>query len=129
MGIFSSIKDRIFGSKAKAATPAAPAPAPTGGVTAAMAALTAAPAPISEVDVVANLAAMDGADKLNWRTSIVDLLKLLGIESSYANRKELAEELGNTSYSGTAEDNITLQKQVMRELAKNGGRVPAELLD
>ncbi|HMO68408.1 MAG TPA: DUF3597 domain-containing protein, partial [Novosphingobium sp.] len=87
------------------------------------------PAPISEVDVIGNLASMAGADKLNWKTSIVDLMKLLGIDSSYENRKALAQELGNASYSGSAEDNIRLHRQVMQELAKNGGKVPADLLD
>lgn len=72
---------------------------------------------------------MPGADKLNWRTSIVDLMKLIGIDASYANRKELAEELGNTSYSGSAEDNIKLHRQTMQEIAKNGGKVPAQFRD
>jgi hypothetical protein len=81
------------------------------------------------VDVEANLSARAGADKLNWSTSIVDLMKLLGIDSSYANRKALAEELGNASYEGSAEDNIALHKAVMKALAANGGRVPAAMLD
>lgn len=122
MGIFSSIKEKIFGkAEAKEAAPAA-APAPTA---------TAAPKPaaISEVDVEARLDAMAGADKLNWRNSIVDLMKLVGIDSSYGNRKELAAELGNSDYSGSAEDNILLHKQVMKALATNGGKVPASLLD
>lgn len=123
MGIFSSIKDAIFGKKeAKAATPA-PAPATTA------AAAPAKPAAISEVDVEARLDAMAGADKLNWRTSIVDLMKLIGVDSSYANRKELAEELGNNDYSGSAEDNILLHRQTMQELARNGGKVPAQFRD
>ncbi len=119
MGIFSSIKNAIFGSdeeEKKPAAPAAPAAAPE-------------PVAISEVDVEARLDAMDGADALNWRTSIVDLMKLIGVDSSYANRKELAVELGNADYSGSAEDNILLHKQTMQELAKNGGKVPAEFLD
>ena len=119
MGIFSSIKNAIFGSDEEEKKPeAAPAPA-------------AAPEPvaISEVDVEAKLDAMAGADKLNWRTSIVDLMKLIGVDSSYANRKELAIELGNADYAGSAEDNILLHKQTMQELAKNGGKVPAEFLD
>jgi len=125
MGIFSSIKNAIFGKKEESAAPAAaPAVAP-----AAAPAAPAAPAAMEEVDVEARLSAMAGADKLNWRTSIVDLMKLLGIDSSYDNRKELAQELGNASYAGSAEDNITLHKQVMAELAANGGKVPAELLD
>ena len=72
-----------------------------------------------------------GAGKdLNWRSSIVDLMKLVGMESSLAERKELATELGYTGeLNGSAEMNIWLHKAVMRELAANGGVVPAELLD
>lgn len=128
MGIFSKIKDAIFGKKAEAAeTKPATAMAPAATPVAA----PAAPVAISEVDVEAILtaaAASNGRD-LNWQKSIVDLMKLLDIDSSYANRKELAEELGNTDYSGSAEDNILLHKQVMQELAKNGGKVPAALTD
>lgn len=124
MSIFGKIKDAIFGHKAEAApAPAAPAPE-----AAPAAAAPAAPTPISEVDVEANLAAMAGSDKLNWRTSIVDLMKLLDIDSSYENRKELAVEMGLATYSGTAEDNITLHKMVMQQLADNGGKLPASLL-
>ena len=122
MSIFSSIKDAIFGHKAAAATPAAEAPA----MPMADAAPAAAAAP---VDVAASLGAMDGADNLNWKSSVVDLMKLVGIDPSYENRKSLAHELGNADYSGSAEDNIMLHKQVMKELADNGGSVPAELLD
>ena len=134
MGIFSSIKDAIFGKKAAAAEPAAPSPVGTAldAATSAMAAAAAAPAPIGEVDVEAILsaeAAKAGQD-LNWRTSIVDLMKLLGIDSSLANRKELAQELGYTgALDGSAEMNIWLHKAVMRELAANGGKVPADLTD
>lgn len=130
MSIFGKIKEAIFGKKAQAA----PAPAATPAIPLDTPAAAAAPAPaapvaISEVDVAANLAAMDGADKLNWRSSIVDLMKLLGIDSSYANRSELAAELGISGYEGSAEQNIALQKAVMKELAANGGKVPADLLD
>ena len=125
MSIFGKIKDAIFGKKAQPA----PVEAAQAAATAATQAAPAAPAPISEVDVEANLAALAQGKDLNWRTSIVDLMKLLGIDSSYENRKELAQELGNTSYSGSAEDNIQLHKQVMQELARNGGKVPADLLD
>ena len=106
MGIFSSIKDAIFGKKAEAAEPAAPAaPSPVGSAldaaTQAMAAAAAAP-----VDVEAILAAEAAKteQELNWRTSIVDLMKLVGIDSSLANRKELAQELGYTGalYGWTA---------------------------
>ena len=126
MSIFGKIKDAIFGKKAQAApVEAAPAAAP-----AATQAAPAAPAPISEVDVEANLAALAQGKDLNWRTSIVDLMKLLGIDSSLANRKELAQELGYTGeLDGSAEMNIWLHKAVMRELAANGGKVPADLTD
>ena len=122
MSIFSSIKDAIFGHKAAAATPVAEAPA----MPMADAAPAAAAAP---VDVAASLGAMDGADNLNWKSSVVDLMKLVGIDASFENRKSLAHELGNADYSGSAEDNIMLQKSVMKALADNGGQVPAELLD
>ena len=128
MSIFGKIKDAIFGKKAQAApVEAAPAAAP-----AATQAAPAAPAPISEVDVEAILAteAAKVAQPLNWRTSIVDLMKLLDIDSSLANRKELAQELGYTGeLNGSAEMNIWLHKAVMRELAANGGKVPADLTD
>jgi hypothetical protein len=75
------------------------------------------------------LDALPGADKLNWRSSIVDLMKLIGVDSSYESRKELAQELGNTDYSGSAEDNILLHRQTMQALAKNGGKVPAQFID
>ena len=124
MSIFSKIKDAIFGHKAEAA----PVPAPTEAPAAAPEAAPAAPAAMSEVDVEANLASMQGADALNWQSSIVDLMKLLGIDASYENRKELAHELGDANYSGSAEDNIALHKAVMNALAQNGGKVPASLL-
>jgi 3-oxoacyl-ACP reductase-like protein len=128
MSFFGKIKDAIFGKKAEAA-PAAPAQ-PTAAAPAAPS--PAAPQSISEVDVEAILSglAAKSEQKLNWRTSIVDLMKLLGLDSSLAERKGLAQELGYTgALDGSAEMNIWLHKQVMRELAANGGKVPAELLD
>ena len=125
MSIFSKIKDAIFGHKAEAA-PTAAAEAPAIPMNDAAPASAAAAAP---VDVAASLGAMPGASDLNWRTSVVDLMKLVGIDASYENRKALAHELGNANYEGSAEDNIQLQKQVMKALADNGGMVPAELLD
>lgn len=119
MSIFSSIKDAIFGKKAEAA----PMPAPE-----ATAAPQPAPAPV-EVDVEAVVSAMPGADALNWRSSIVDLMKVVGIDASYENRKSLAHELGNADYAGSAEDNILLHKQVIKALADNGGKLPADMLD
>lgn len=126
MGIFSSIKDAVFGS-AKAEE--APAPAATPTPTATTPFGKGKPEQLEEVDVEANLDGRSGADKLNWRTSIVDLMKLVGLDASYAERKELAQELGRTDYSGTAEDNIWLHRQVMNKLAANGGRVPPSLRD
>jgi len=124
MSIFGKIKDAIFGKKAEAKpapVPAAPSPQSTVAV--------AEPVAIEVVDVEANLAAMDGADKLNWRTSIVDLMKLIGLDSDFAERRALATELGRAEYAGTAGDNIWLHKRVMAELAAHGGKVPAEFLD
>lgn len=132
MSIFGKIKDAIFGKKAEAAEPAATPINPVGSAldaaTSAMAA--AAAAPVSDVDVEATLAAQAAGKDLNWRTSIVDLLKLVGIDPSLANREELAQELGYTGeLDGSAEMNIWLHKAVMRELAANGGKVPADLTD
>ena len=121
MGIFSSIRDAIFGKPAKAQpAPDRPAAGNTGTIVAPR------PQPLEEVDVERRLEAMTGADSLNWRSSIVDLI---GVDSSYGSRKELAQELGNTDYSGSAEDNILLHKQTMQALARNGGKVPKQFLD
>ena len=90
----------------------------------------AAPAQPVDVEAVLTQLAAQKGQTLNWRTSIVDLMKLLDLDSSLAERKELARELG---YSGDMNDsasmNIWLHKQVMRKLADNGGKVPAELKD
>jgi 3-oxoacyl-ACP reductase-like protein len=133
MSIFGKIKDAIFGKKKEAPPAAAPAQAPAGAPTATAAPATPpAPVAISEVDVeeILNDAAAEKGQKLNWRTSIVDLMKLLDIDSSLDNRQELAKELGYTGeLNGSAEMNIWLHRAVMRELAKNGGKVPADLAD
>lgn len=122
MSIFGKIKDAIFGKKAVAATPAAETTSLD----------TAAPVAMTDVDVIAHLEALaaDNKQKLNWRSSIVDLMKLTGMDSSLQERKDLAMELGYTGeLNGSAEMNIWLHKAVMRELAANGGVVPAELTD
>ncbi len=119
MGIFSSIKDAIFGDDKDEASAA---PKATGFNRASSKA-------VSDVDVEAQLDSKAGADKLNWRTSIVDLMKLVDLDPSYENRKELATELGDNDYSGKAEENIWLHKQVMNRLAAAGGNVPASLRD
>ena len=125
MGIFSKIKDAIFGKKAVAATTPAPST-----INLDTAPVPPAPVAVTEVDVMANLEEMAAGKDLNWRTSIVDLMKLLGMDASLQERKDLAMELGYTGeLEGSAEMNIWLHKAVMRELAANGGKVPTELLD
>lgn len=131
MGILSNIIGKIFGHKRKAKPAPAPtaptAPTPTTAAPAAPAPTAAAP-----VDVEAMLEDMAEANpqKLNWRTSIIDLMKLVGMESSLAERKELADELGYTGdKSDSAAMNIWLHKAVLKKLQENGGKVPASLLD
>jgi pyocin large subunit-like protein len=81
------------------------------------------------VDVIGKLEELAASNSnLNWKTSIVDLMKLLGIDSSYAHRKELASEVGIDGYEGTAEQNIALHKAVLKKLAENGGNIPSSLL-
>ena len=128
MSIFGSILSKIFPS-AQAAPEPAPAPAPAAA--GAPAPAVAAPPPAIPLgDVAAVLDAMPGAASLNWRTSIVDLMKLLGLDSSLAARKELAAELSyGQDTSDSAKMNIWLHRQVMTKLAANGGTVPAELRD
>jgi hypothetical protein len=134
MSIFGKIMGAIFGSKA-AATPAsggAPAGgAATAGSAAAPSSAPAAPAaPAQSVDVAAivDKAAAAKGEKLEWRTSIVDLMKALDIDSSFTARKELAKELGYTGDSNdSASMNIWLHKQVMAKLAANGGKLPPEI--
>ncbi|HMM46686.1 MAG TPA: DUF3597 domain-containing protein [Thiobacillaceae bacterium] len=131
MGFFSKILAKLgIGGKDAAAAPApgaAPAAAP--GATAA----APAPTPIAVVDVVAQLEQRAAANpqKLNWRTSIVDLLKLLDIDSSLAARKELATELGCPAdlMGDSAKMNMWLHKTVLAKIAANGGNIPKELLD
>ena len=126
MSVFGKIMSAIFGHSAEAApaggsTPAAGGTAP---------APTAAPGAAQNVDVAAivDKAAAAKHEKLEWRTSIVDLMKALDIDSSLAARKELAKELG---YSGDTNDsasmNVWLHKQVMAKLAANGGKLPPEI--
>ena len=133
MGVFDSIKNAIFGHHASASIPttaAATSPAPPVSAAVAPAAKPSAVPSSQAVDVEAILTglAAKNAQKLNWQTSIVDLMKLLGLDSSHQNRTTLAKELG---YSGDSADsakmNIWLQQQVMRKLAESGGKVPASL--
>jgi hypothetical protein len=132
MNILGRIIGSIFG-RAEAA-PAAAQGGMKEAATAAAAAMAAA-APqvqaLSAVDLVALMESKAAAagQKLNWRTSIVDLMKLLNLDSSLAARKELATELGYTGdMNDSATMNIWLHKQVMKKVAENGGQVPADLL-
>ena len=129
MSILGNIFNKIFHRNADATVaagtaPAAPAgSAPTGGA-------PAAAAPAVDIEAVMNGLAEKNPQKLNWRTSIVDLMKLLDLDSSLQARKDLADEL---HYSGDKNDsasmNIWLHRQVMNKVAANGGKVPADLKD
>ena len=128
MSVFGSIMSSIFGSKAPAATPGATPGKP--GTPTAAGTPAAGGKPGTGVDVEAVLVKMsDDADEdLNWRQSIVDLMKLLKLDSSLSARKELAQELGyKGALNGSAEMNIWLHKQVMDKLAESGGVVPESL--
>jgi nucleoid-associated protein YgaU len=149
MGILSSIKDKLLGKNSgtsAASTTTTKAPSTTGaGAAAAAAAMAAgkaaaakeaaakaakasAAAPVDIEAVIEQLVKAKGV-KSNWRVSIVDLLSALDIDSSFAARKVLADELKyKGAYSGTAEQNIWLHSEVMRMLSANGGKVPKELL-
>jgi uncharacterized protein DUF3597 len=115
MSILGNLMSKIFGRSEAAAPAASGAPA--------------AVATAVDIEAVLTEMAAKNPQKLNWRTSIVDLMKLVGMDSSLAERKKLAQELG---YTGNMQDsasmNIWLHKQVMQKLAANGGKVPAELL-
>lgn len=127
MGLFGTILDKLgFGSSpAQAAppTPAPPSPSPQPA---------SPPKAMAAVDVVAKLEglAAQHKEKLNWKTSIVDLLKLLGLDSSLTARKELANELGCPAekMADSAQMNMWLHKTVMKKLADNGGNIPKDLL-
>jgi hypothetical protein len=131
MSIFGKIMSAIFGTKADAApasggTAASPgsSPAASGGSSSA----PAAPAQSVDVAPILDKAVAAKGEKLEWRTSIVDLMKALDIDSSFAARKELAKELGYTGDSNdSASMNIWLHKQVMTRLAANGGKLPSDV--
>ena len=140
MSIFGKIRDAIFGHKNEAPINRSQIPADTAGGPVAGSAPTStvgiappateAEAQVDVEQVLTQMAVAKGNPDLNWRTSIVDLLKLIGLDSSLDHRKELATELGYTgAKDGSAEMNIWLHRAVMRELAKNGGKVPASMTD
>jgi hypothetical protein len=136
MSVFGSIVSAIFGSKhAAGVTPAAgsssaPPSSSATPASAGMAAGATAAKPISKADVEAICAKLaDEQDEdLDWKTSIVDLMKLLKLDSSLGARKQLAQELGYSgALDGSAAMNVWLQKQVMTKLAESGGKVPDSL--
>jgi len=144
MGFFSKILEKLGigdtpaapapGTGAPAASSTPPSTAAPGAAAASAAAAAAAPVKsMALVDVAAQLEQRAAANpqKLNWRTSIVDLLKLLDIDSSLAARKELATELGcpPALMEDSAKMNMWLHKAVLAQIAANGGQVPKELLD
>ncbi|MFH1344535.1 MAG: DUF3597 domain-containing protein [Pseudomonadota bacterium] len=123
MSIFGKIMSAIFGTKADAAPADGGAAAGSGGS-------AAAPAATVDVAPILDAAVKAKGEKLAWRTSIVDLMKALDIDSSFTARKELAKELGYTGDSNdSASMNIWLHKQVMTKLAANGGKLPPDLKD
>ena len=134
MGLFNNLMSKIFGHAAPAgasSTAAATQTATTTSPSTSTAAPAGAPAPAPTVDVAAilNGLAAKNPEKLDWKHSIVDLMKLVGMDSSLASRKELAKDLSyNGDMSDSATMNIWLHKQVMLKLSQNGGKVPAELL-
>src|SRR5215813_7203225 len=128
MSIFGKIMGAIFGHSASAAPPAGGAGGSAAGGGSTAAAPAGAPAQSVDVASIVDKAAAAKHEKLEWRTSIVDLMKALDIDSSLAARKELAKELG---YTGDTNDsatmNVWLHKQVMTKLAANGGKLPPEI--
>lgn len=145
MGIFDKIKGAIFGHKDpgpgnRPTIPAGMAGGPPLQQQQQQQAQPAAPPqttaptqqaqqPVDVEQVLADISRQRGNPQLNYQSSIVDLMKLLGIDSSLENRKELAQELGYTGErDGSAEMNIWLHKAVMKGLADNGGKVPASML-
>jgi hypothetical protein len=132
MSLFGKILEKLNIKRAEAQ----PAPAPQDAGPAAAPVPEAAPAPpaaITVVDVVARLEGLAASNpqKLNWKVSIVDLLKLLGLDSSFSARKELAAELGcpDDKMGDSAQMNMWLHKTVLQKIAENGGNIPKDLLD
>src|SRR5881392_3670508 len=131
MGLFNNLMSKIFGQAAPAAAVSSEtsSAAPASGATSTAASVATAAPPTVDVAAILNNLAAKNPEKLDWKKSIVDLMKLVGMDSSLSARKELATEL---HYSGdqsdTAAMNIWLHKEVLRKLSENGGKVPQELL-
>jgi hypothetical protein len=127
MSIFGKIMSAIFGTTASA-TPAGGASPASGSAAAGTSSASAAPAQTVDVAPILDKAVAAKKEKLEWRTSIVDLMKALDIDSSLGARKELAKELGYTGDTNdSASMNIWLHKQVMGKLAANGGKLPSDV--
>ncbi len=130
MSIFSAIMDKVFHRAGAAQPPAQPAERSAPEAAAPAAAPVQAPAQAVDVEAVLSQMASQKGGGGNWQTSIVDLLKLLELDSSLGARKQLATELAvHAGADGSAEQNIALHKAVMRKLAENGGKVPDSLKD
>jgi Domain of unknown function (DUF3597) len=138
MGLFSNLLTKVFGQQAAATTTPPPtgaggpakagAPAAAGAPTVASAGSTTPAATVDVTAVLDGLAAKN-SEKLDWRKSIVDLMKLVDMDSSLASRKELAKDLNYTGdTSDSAKMNVWLHKEVIRKISENGGKVPKELL-
>jgi Domain of unknown function (DUF3597) len=128
MSIFGKIMSAIFGTSANATPASGGAAAPASGGAASSGGASAAPAQTVDVAPILDKAVAAKGEKLEWRTSIVDLMKALDIDSSLTARKELAKELhyaGDTNDSATM--NMWLHKQMMAQLAANGGKLPADV--
>ena len=128
MSIFGKIMGAIFGTSANATPASGGAAAPASGGAASSGSASAVPAQSVDVAPILDKAVAAKGEKLAWRTSIVDLMKALDIDSSLTARKELAHELGYTGDTNdSASMNIWLHKQVMSKLAANGGKLPADV--
>jgi len=137
MGILSSIKEKLLGkavaepvkTAAKTTSPTANVATAASAFKKAMAASVATTTAPVDVEAIIDAAVKAKGEKSNWRVSIVDLLRALDIDSSFAARKELADELKyKGAYSGTAEQNTWLHQEVMKMLVANGGKLPKEML-
>jgi hypothetical protein len=128
MSIFGKIMSAIFGSQPASAAPAGGTASPAGAAPGASAPAAAPTAAVDVAAIVDKAAAAHKGETLEWRTSIVDLMKALDIDSSLAARKDLAKELGYTGdMNDSASMNVWLHKQVMSKLAANGGKLPPEI--
>ena len=129
MSVFGNIISAIFGhGSAASTTTAAAGGSPASKTSSAMPGATGKPMTMEEVEAMIEKIADAQDEEYNWEESIVDLMKLLKLDSSLTARKQLAQELGYTgALNGSAEMNIWLHKQVMQKLAANGGKVPEDL--